>query len=150
MELPSFKEFVLSEIGPPGMPPGPPGGGLGGPPPPGPPMGGGLGGPPGGPMGGPPGMGPPGMPGAPGQGAAKPHVIKSSDVWSVLEDLLNGEDPSAKDKKEDSHKPSGQDQQNPVQSPPQPGMPPAPGGMPGMPPGPAGGPAPGLMGVPGM
>jgi len=54
-----------------GMPP-PPIGGMGG-------MGGGLGGPP-----------MPGMPGQPGQQQPKaPKELKSTDVWSVLEELLN-------------------------------------------------------------
>lgn len=84
-----FQEFlVLREIGesPGGQPPmsgglgGPPiGGGLGGPP-----MSGGLGGPP---MGG--GLGGPPMGGG-SQGIAQVDKIQSSDVWSVLERILEG------------------------------------------------------------
>ena len=142
----SFKEYLLDEIGPPGMAP-PMGGAPGGPPgmPP-PPMGGAPGGPPGmppPPMGGAPGMGGPPQAGGP----AKTQIVKANDVWGVLEDLLKGSNPNPeKDEKGDLQSQSSNDPQVPLQSP-------APGGqMPGQAsPPPPGQPAQShLMGVPGM
>lgn len=136
MEI-SFRNFLTEA--PMGGPPMPPPGGMGGPPgmppmPP-PPMGGGLGGPPG--M--PPMGGPPGMPGAPGQQQPKPHIIKGNDVWSTLESIVKGEKPEDSG---DNQSQSSNDQNNAVESQPQPQGPPQAQG-------PQGGPQ-HLMGVPGM
>lgn len=108
-----FKEFLLKED----MMGGPPGGGMGGPPMGGPPGGDPMGGmPPGGGMGGPPGMGGDpmggGMGGPPGGGGQlNPQVnlqLKSQDVWTVLDEILNGKK---------AEKPDSKDQGGMVQSP---------------------------------